>query len=82
MTMIPFRGLPEDSATPNWTTAADQGHRPRTWRRPAVLAWLQEARRRRLSRIYLWQLDDHTLKDIGITRAEAEWEANKWFWQQ
>jgi uncharacterized protein YjiS (DUF1127 family) len=26
------------------------------------------------------ELDDRQLKDVGISRAEAEWEANKPFW--
>jgi uncharacterized protein YjiS (DUF1127 family) len=29
----------------------------------------------------LLQLDDHLLKDIGITRERALSEASKWFWQ-
>jgi uncharacterized protein YjiS (DUF1127 family) len=29
----------------------------------------------------LLHLDDHLLKDIGITRERALLEASKWFWQ-
>jgi uncharacterized protein YjiS (DUF1127 family) len=59
--------------------------RTATRRRPALslvdvaktaLEWRERARqRRRLS-----QLDDHFLRDIGLTRAEAEEEARKPFW--
>jgi uncharacterized protein YjiS (DUF1127 family) len=46
----------------------------------SCLSRLQEYQRRRRSRVYIWQLDDRQLKDIGITRAEGEWEGNKPFW--
>jgi uncharacterized protein YjiS (DUF1127 family) len=36
--------------------------------------------RRRRSRMVLSGLNDHLLKDIGMTRAEAEFEINKPFW--
>lgn len=39
--------------------------------------WFDAAR----SRQTLDQLDDHLLKDIGLTRAEARREADKFFWQ-
>jgi uncharacterized protein YjiS (DUF1127 family) len=41
---------------------------------------VREAWGRRRSRTCLSQLDDRMLKDIGVTRAEADWEANKPFW--
>ncbi len=41
---------------------------------------LGEAWQRHRSRVRLADLDDRMLKDIGITRAEAEFEANKPFW--
>jgi uncharacterized protein YjiS (DUF1127 family) len=58
------------------------------WRRkeplPPLLAglmliarWIERSRQRRL----LATLDDHTLRDIGITRVEAERECEKPFWQ-
>jgi uncharacterized protein YjiS (DUF1127 family) len=46
----------------------------------SCLSRLREYRRRHRSRVYIWQLDDSQLKDIGITRAEAEREGNKPFW--
>jgi uncharacterized protein YjiS (DUF1127 family) len=45
---------------------------------------VQQCARRRprwRSRQYMAELDDRTLKDIGITRADAEYELNKPFWR-
>jgi len=39
--------------------------------------WLDAARSRRT----LEELDEHLLRDIGLTRAEARREADKFFWQ-
>ena len=55
--------------------------RPRlaAWTRRAielVLGWQEVARQRRA----LLALDEHLLKDIGITRADAEREASRPFW--
>jgi uncharacterized protein YjiS (DUF1127 family) len=80
VTMVLFRGLPDESASSNWTAAAEPCLRARGPHRPLVLEWVREAWGRRRSRTYLSQLDDRMLKDIGITRAEADWEANKPFW--
>jgi len=38
--------------------------------------WLDRARQRR----HLQALDDRMLKDIGLTRADVEFEAHKRFW--
>jgi uncharacterized protein YjiS (DUF1127 family) len=43
----------------------------------AFLAWHDRARERRA----LMQLSDHMLRDIGISRAEAQGEAAKPFWR-
>ena len=43
---------------------------------PRFTAW----RRRARERAQLARLNDRELKDIGITRAEAQMEANKSFW--
>jgi uncharacterized protein YjiS (DUF1127 family) len=48
-----------------------------------VQGWLSAIRaawRRRQSRTLLSQLDEHMLRDIGVTRAEAQLEAKKPFW--
>ncbi len=42
-----------------------------------LLAWSERARQRR----ELLQFDDHLLRDIGLTRAEAIMEAEKPFWR-
>lgn len=44
-------------------------------------AMIREWRRRARSRRELLALDDHMLKDIGITRIDARYEAAKWFWR-
>ena len=49
-------------------------------RRPGFLALLRAAWRRHQTRRCLAELDAATLKDIGISYAEAEAEANKPFW--
>ncbi len=52
-----------------------QGHGRRL---PALLrTWYQRAHQRR----QLAQLDDRALDDIGVSRAQAEAEAAKPFWQ-
>jgi uncharacterized protein YjiS (DUF1127 family) len=33
------------------------------------------------SRSHLRDLDDHLLRDVGLTRKQAERESLKWFWQ-
>jgi uncharacterized protein YjiS (DUF1127 family) len=43
-----------------------------------LLLWLQRRRERR----ELVGLSDHVLKDIGLTRADAEGEACKAFWRR
>lgn len=46
----------------------------------ALLEQVMEWRERRCQRRQLMSLDDHLLKDIGITRIEAYAEGNKPFW--
>jgi uncharacterized protein YjiS (DUF1127 family) len=51
--------------------------------RPSPFAWLSALKRmhkRRRQRQALLELDDRLLRDIGITRAEANREARKGFW--
>jgi uncharacterized protein YjiS (DUF1127 family) len=42
-----------------------------------LMRWHDAAR----SRQTLDELDDHLLRDIGLTRAEARRESSKFFWQ-
>jgi len=50
-------------------------------RRPWLRALLHEWRRRSAERRALLTLDERDLHDIGITRADALWEAQKPFWR-
>ena len=43
---------------------------------------LREWRRRARDRSQLAQLDDRMLRDIGLTRADAEFLSNKPFWRE
>jgi len=47
----------------------------------AVGRWLNEAKQRRRGRNALVQMSEAQLKDIGITRMQAELEAAKPFWR-
>lgn len=49
------------------------------WR--ALVAWLQAAHARRCQRVALAALDDAALRDIGLSRHQAEREAAKPFWR-
>ncbi len=49
-------------------------------RRPSLRAMLRAAWRRHRTRRRLAELDAYALKDIGVSYAEAEAEANKPFW--
>ena len=83
MSMMFFREALKDGADIGWTPEErETGGRPRRHiRGGAVLPWLWEAWRRRRSRTWLSQLDEHMLRDIGITWSEAEREINKPFWR-
>lgn len=43
--------------------------------------WLMQCRARAAERRDLAQLPDWQLRDLGITRAQADAEAAKWFWR-
>ena len=47
-----------------------------------VGAVLREWRRRRNGRLELARLDERMLRDIGLTRVDAEYEMNKPFWRE
>jgi uncharacterized protein YjiS (DUF1127 family) len=47
-----------------------------------ILATLWEWRRRSRDRARLAELDDRMLKDIGLTRTDAEFLINKPFWRE
>ncbi|MFQ5545364.1 MAG: DUF1127 domain-containing protein [Acidiferrobacterales bacterium] len=68
-------GLP-----PNRPIAATAGQAS-SWSAAALIdmlfTWHERARQRRV----LLTLEDYRLKDIGVSRADAELEANKPFWR-
>ena len=43
-----------------------------------LLIWLERSRQRR----HLGTIDDRMLRDLGLTRADAWAETQKWFWQR
>lgn len=63
-----------------WAQDAAPGQPAPPPTRAGLIALAQAAWRRYRSRTLLAQLDDYMLKDIGVTRAEAQMEANKPFW--
>jgi hypothetical protein len=73
-----LRDISNDESEPQWTPAASD------WSARDIsdtgFMWLGKVLRRRRSRVVLSGLNDYLLKDIGMTRAEAEFEANKPFW--
>jgi len=74
--------ISHQDSTPWWTGAAAGMDRLRPKRTPhSIVALMREGWRRWRSRRHLAELDDRTLKDIGITRADAEYELNKPFWR-
>lgn len=85
MTIVYFRDLrPESASSVISTRGTEVAPDPRCGGQESPqslwLAWLGEWRRRQRSRTSLSELNDHMLKDIGVTYAEAEHEANKPFW--
>lgn len=84
-------GWPEKRQLP--ADALDQGALPRVLRRGGGrmpggperanddMGWVRTAWRRYRSRHRIARLDGQALRDIGVTYAEAEAEANKPFWR-
>ena len=56
---------------------------PALFRAPPVVSWaaIRKAWRRYRTRQHIAELDGHLLKDIGVSFADAENEANKPFWR-
>jgi len=74
----PWFGVPgmRGDASPGEPPRASPGAQPRA----DLWATLRAAWRRQRTRRCLVELDARTLKDIGVSYAEAEAEANKPFW--
>ena len=47
----------------------------------SVLTWLDAQLERRRSRRALLEMSDEQLKDIGLSRADVHFEANRPFWR-
>ena len=56
---------------------APAGGEPRRGIAAHLLQWLQRSRTRR----EITELDDHLLRDIGLTRSDVMAESRKHFWQ-
>lgn len=78
MSAIRFEGLGGRLVEPR--AGAARRAAPSIAHRLAVL--LRQWRQRARDRAELAGLDDRTLADIGITRTEAEFLANKPFWRE
>ena len=74
-----------DSDTParddGWMRAAPVRRQEKP-RAPGPWAMIVAAYRRHRSRAALARLDAYMLKDVGVSFAEAEHEANKPFWRE
>jgi uncharacterized protein YjiS (DUF1127 family) len=46
----------------------------------SVLAWLERQLEKRRSRVALLEMSDEQLKDIGLSRSDADGEAGRRFW--
>jgi uncharacterized protein YjiS (DUF1127 family) len=82
MAVFAFTSTPRESVSPGW--APPPGVRARTpvvAPRATLLSKVRAALRRRRTRLILAEMSDHMLKDIGLTRCDADYEANKPFWR-
>lgn len=74
MTVIPFCEVGE-----RWRRVSRRArHAPMGW----TLAKLREWRGRAHDRAQLARLDDRMLRDIGLTRGDAEFLSSKPFWRE
>ena len=47
----------------------------------AVIYWIERQMERRRSRLALLRLNDDQLRDIGLSRCDADREASRHFWE-
>lgn len=85
MQTLPFTVVSDGAAravpsTPHAPPLGTPGQRAPQPPRTGLIALVRAEWRRYRSRRMLAQLDDYMLKDIGVTRAEAQFEAGKPFW--
>jgi len=63
-------------------TFANHSHTHRAGHGIRPIKWLVQALATRQQRMQLDQLDDHLLRDIGVDRRTAYWEAHRPFWDR
>jgi uncharacterized protein YjiS (DUF1127 family) len=74
--------FPPSAAAPTQACrGAQAGYAPRLLPARAIRAWILRCAERAEERRILAQLTDWELRDIGITRADANAEADKWCWR-
>lgn len=78
MTAIRLASGHTPRSLPHHTAALDALGDATGW----VVATLHQWRRRARERAEIAQLDERTLADIGLTRGDAEFLANKPFWRE
>lgn len=66
--------------TSSWNVSMARLAITASWSR-ALILWLLDLSERRRQRAALMSLDDRLLKDIGLTRADAEREYDKPLWR-
>ncbi len=81
MTSIPLHSCHEADDAPRREAVAALNDAS-DWVAHRVVATLREWRRRIRDRGELARLDDCTLRDIGLTRGDAEFLINKPFWRE
>jgi uncharacterized protein YjiS (DUF1127 family) len=79
---LPFQTTSIPAGRGNTRMSGVKQRQPSPLARPrSALAAIAAAWRRHRSRVRIATLDAHLLRDIGVTYAEAENEANKPFWR-
>ena len=82
MAVLAFTSLPRESVSPGWTPQPEACSKaPVATPRTRLLSKVRTALRRRRTRLILAEMSDHMLKDIGLTRCDADYEANKPLWR-
>jgi uncharacterized protein YjiS (DUF1127 family) len=82
---------PKAELSPATSSCADRIPRKTQWQASprrlsgflsGVRAKLREWRKRKSGRLELARLDERMLRDIGLTRVDADYEINKPFWRE